>query len=157
MSPSLPTPPSQAGSFRDLQDGDTWQPLNKLWKNDSLKRHLPDCPNFPPVHKDMCSGFGEGGAGSGERTGRSHSSNHRHRRRWGWHRARTMLTQGSSVGSRVLRLKQMSPHSQANCCATLRVLGQNAPCSPHCSNLTSSKRPLCYTKLSSFPAPCSPG
>lgn len=103
------------------------------------------------MHKHLCSGFGEGGAaggaGSGERTGRSHSSNHRHRRRWGWHRARTMLTRGSSVGSRVLRLKWTSPHGQASPCAILRVHGQNAPCSPRVQN-TPAPRVLCFTRSS---------
>jgi hypothetical protein len=66
MSPSLPTSAPQAGSFRDLLDGDTWQLLNKLRKKDFLKRNLPDCPDLPPVHnKHLCSGFGEGGAAVG--------------------------------------------------------------------------------------------
>lgn len=148
---------TQAVSFKDLQDGDTWQPLNKLWKNDFLKRHLPDYPDFPPVHKHLCSGFGVGLEVEREQDGLIPLTTGTGGGGVGIHRAGTMLTRGSSVGSRVLRLKQTSPHSQANPCATLRVLGRNAPCSPHCSNLTSSKRALCYTKLLSFPAPRSPG
>lgn len=51
------------------------------------------------------------------------------------------------AGSRVLRRLY---HSQASPGPILRVLGQNALCSPHCSKRTFSKRPLFYhcTELS---------
>lgn len=59
----LPTAdPQEVLLFRDLLDRDTWQLLSELRKNYFFKRNLPGGPDFPPVHKHLCSGFGEGGA-----------------------------------------------------------------------------------------------